>query len=365
MRQICSKSGIVLQRDTILDNLGIKPKSLTKLSTHMIFSYDIVELLIMASFKRYESLTTTQRHLIAVALLDQTGMIKIKFPITTDILPPEKLLPIFPLITESCIRIACNRDYWKDMAHNRPKIEIRLDNWEDINIVGFIKKQIYMNTAILLLPRSSSRLVNAKESMLDDEIDFERMLKRKIVEQNANRKTSYYTTRMGKEILRELEKELKQTNKSENKIVKMSSGYKELAMYILAADVDKISPNRATYKDIKKLRDLIDEYVQVSIAPEHTMMRAYVAIVMSNLDKKLAYQLSVAVMFGQMTTTVQAKLNPALPLEYSTQELVKDPFSAGTVNIPPKNSNLESSTNSLVHRIRAKRNGENGGNSGN
>jgi len=350
MKQFCIKSGIVIKHDTVLDNLGLDPIKLNTPSIHPVFSYPLVDIISMATSKPHQNLTTNQRHLLALAILDRTGVVSIQYPIMVEELEPEKLLKLFPMIVEIGVRIVLNYQYWEDSLDLRPRIELRADNKNDVNIFGYIKNILFQQSAELLLPRSTSRLTQKESRLLDEEIDFEVELKRKIAEHNSNTKTNNYTITMGKYVLKELSKEIFNTTGHH-----LKKDFQDLALYILATNPEKLSTHKATYKQVKHLREMIVTHIPISIAPEDTLTRAYTAIVVKHLDDKLDYYSSVAAIFGAITEKVPAKLGSAYPLEYSVVEVNASPFDSGVLSIPTKNKNLKNSSSSLVQRLLAKR----------
>lgn len=351
MRQFCIISGVITQHDTLLDNLGLKKRKLTKHSKHMVFNYPLVDLLTMVAFKPIENLTTEQRHLLAVALLVKTGVVTVDYPILPTMLDPDKLLSVYPILIECLIRIACTSKYWDTLLPAQPRIHIRKENKDDINIIGFIKNVLYVQTNNLLLsPSLHSRRSKSELELIDSEISFEQELKRQLSTHSHKRHSNHYTVTMGKHVLKLLSRELGKTH-----LGILSPEYVDQALYILTTNPEKLSVHRASYRDVERLRKLILTHVKISIAPEDTTNRAYTAIVIRHLDSKLDYFNTVAAMFGAITIDAPAKLDPAYPIEYTVKELTSTPFDNATIIIPPKNPNVKNSKSKLIAAFRLKK----------
>ena len=357
MRTFCIKSGVIISQDNCLDNLGLGRNKLTKVSEHLVFGYPLKDLLTMATHKPFEKLSTKQRHLLAVAIVDKCCPIDIYRPINSELLPPDKLLSLFPMIIEAGIRVASMYDNWLTVKAGMPRMEVRLDNFTELNLMSYIKNIFFVETHNLLFTDNLSTIQARKANMLDEEINFEIELKQQIKQYDAKRKNSTFSPKMGKFVLAILTKELKNTP------TPITNDFRDIAYYIFNTTADKISRVKigkamvyVNSDTIARLRNLIVTYSKFTIAPEDTLARAYTAITVRHLDSKLDYFQSVVALFGIETEEVLVDLEPEYPIEYSIKQMPKiATHTKSTVIPPPKNPEVANSTNSLIKRILAKR----------
>jgi len=94
------------------------------------------------------------------------------------------------------------------------------------------------------------------------------------------------------------------------------------------------------------------DLLPVSIAPEDSMNRSYIALTVGYLDVVLDHFTDLATMFGATIETVDADLPSAYPVNYGVKRAVMQ-----TSTIKPKKSKLSGSKEGLVQRILAKKAG--------
>lgn len=354
MKQFCKYSGVILQNDNLLSGLNVSTKKQISASTHMVFhpQYKIQDILQMASSKPFEQLTEVQRHLLAVAMLKHTGLVKIKTPITVELMPAETTLKIFGLLVEACIRIASNYKLWNDLLYKHPTMEVRADNLDDIDLKQFIKAQIFQGTTVLLLSNSSHSLrAKTNSEKLDDEIEFEYQLKQQLLNHRSNRDKYSFEPHMGKYVINEWDTVLKSEQGT-----RLDSTTRDRAHYLFHTVPEKVVPSKATVTQIRAIREGIVDTVTLSIAPEDTVTRTYVSLTVGYLDSILDYLTHVNNIFGGITKQVPARLGEAFPIQYTVNEIAKpDPFKTIEAMPAPINSELTKSTNPLVQKILAKR----------
>ena len=311
----------------------------------------------MATHKPFEKLTTQQRHLLAVAIIDKCCPITIYRPINSELLPADKLLSLFPMIVEAGIRCASMWDNWKVVRKGMPRMEVRLDNFTELNLLSYIKNIFFVETHNLLFTENLNTISARKANRLDEEINFEIELKQQIKNYDASRKHNTFTPAMGKFVLAILTKELKNTP------TPITNNFRDVAYYIFNTPAGKISRTKiggeivyVNSDTIARLRNLIVTYSKFTIAPEDTLARAYTAITVRHLDSKLDYFQSVVALFGIETEEVLVDLDPEYPIEYSVKKLPKVAVhTKATVIPPPKNPDVDKSTSPLIQRILAKR----------
>ncbi len=354
MKQFCRYSGITLQHDTILDNLGLTRNKLFLAGEHAVFNryYTIFDTVSMATFKPAARMTTDQRRLLFIAMLRHTGLVKVDWPVTQDVLSSDRILVLFPMMVDVAIRIASHFGEWQNLLPAMPRMNIRKDNFLDVDIPSYLA-ELHGRTQILLLPANLKVTKKTASELLGDEIDLEWQLKQQILRHRSDKKKTAFNVNVGKYVLNELDKSLKLVGKS------LTEDDKAKAIYIFSTAKEKIKYGPTP---IEGLRNLIVVHVSVGIAPSDTLLRSYTALTVAYLDNCLDYSNSITSLFGGITETVQAKLPSAYPTAYTVERAVTpaNPFTqpAGAAIVVPKNPALAETakTNPLLARILAKQN---------
>jgi hypothetical protein len=349
MKQFCKYSGLVLQQSTYLNNLGLPHSKLLRPGEELVFRYTIFDILHMATHKPPEKMAAVQRYLLAVAMLHATGTVKIKFPFSRAYLTDSIVGTIYPILIESCIRIASNRQRWMNLLESDrlPTIENRADNWNQINWPAYCKEILLPNTALLLF----KKLVTAKEetqNKLNDEIELERELRKTLTEHRQQRGKFTFTPAMGKAVLRELNITLAREDRPT-----LSSEYMSKCMQCFSS---KEEQQKVGAHFVEQLRELIYLHVKVSYDSEDSILRTQVSLTLGFLDNLLDYFNSLAALFGGITVNKPAKLPDTSPAQYTVRTVVQQmPFPEHTLTMPAVNSNLEKSTNPMVQKLLAKK----------
>jgi hypothetical protein len=293
MKVFCRYTGTILQHDTCLNNLGIKGHKLYKPAEHQVFSYDIWDLAKMASFKPVVELTPKQRYLLVVAMIKATGKVSIKFPITEELLPEGKVLKVYPILLQAILRIAVNGKEWAEISPLIPRMEIRQDNYRNLNLVAFIQDVIGAKTEFLSYANPKRAIKKADENSEDwDAVEKERALQQAIAGKPATKEFTF-TINMAKFTLKLLSEELQDA---------IGRGLSKAEMEKAIAYFVKSPENvNAASQSVEKLEFLIEEYVSPSIIPGDFHARTYVELTLERLRRVKKHLNSINFLFGEIS----------------------------------------------------------------
>lgn len=354
MRTLCQISGTsITASNTFTTQLKSAKLRTRTLARHPIFSYSLRELVILASEKEPQAWTPEQRHLLFLALAHKTETLQQEYPILLGScgLTEYKLLSALPALILLCSRIVLNREGWKDLQELEclPSIVVRQEQGS-INLPDFYSKTLAPYTELLALGKAVTRVTTTRDpdSILDRELYYERELKRALNLPTKQKSTIHqYTPTIGKHVLKVLCNELG-SKAAIHDLLPMD--YYPHYQFLL---VNKPSDTGNVPEHIlNRLWTHLNDTVKISIAPEDTIIRAYVSLTLQHLKECIEYKTDLSAMFGGTTTLVAAQLNPAIPAKWQIRTLAPDPLSASTLTLPPVAPNT---TNPLALKLRAQR----------
>jgi len=354
MKTLCQISGTTISASNTFTAQIKSAKLRTRtLARHPVFSYSLRELVILSAEKEPQQWTPEQRHLLFLALAHKTGTLVQEYPILPGScgLTEYKLLSALPAIILLCSRIVLNREGWKDLQELEalPSIVVRADQ-EAIDLPAFYSKTIAPFTELLALGKAGTRVTETRDpdSILDRELFYERELKRALSMPTKSKSNIHkYSPTIGKHVLKVLCNELG-TKVAIHDLLPMDY-YQQYQALLISKPSDTGHIPEAV---INRLWEHLNNTVKISVAPEDTIIRAYVSLTLQHVKECIEYKTDLNAMFGCTTTLVSAQLNPAIPANWRIRTLAQDPLSAGTLTLPAVAPNT---TNPLALRLRAER----------